>query len=280
MVRWFLPLWRQVRRARRHALSAPVIVSLTSYPPRFWCLPQTLRCLLCQSVKPDQLILWLAAADRDQLPDEVWAFQRHGVQIEFVEDLKPYKKLIPALQRFGFDVNHVIADDDMYLAPRWLESLLAEDANGAVVCHFSRIWMDSSGQVPTYREWPAMLPGTTSSHGLLIGHGGVWFPPGSLGPEACDYALAEQLCPRQDDIWFSWHALMRGYLIRRTSRPSRRFSWPGADDVALSKQNNPTGGGNDVAVQRMIAHFGIPGAVDRSSVEARCVATAATAIRE
>lgn len=256
-----LPIKLRTHQAQPHNMAQPVIVSLTSYPPRFPWLALTLRCLLCQSIKPDKLILWVAHADYDALPAEVLALQQHGLCIERVPDLKPYKKLIPALQQFGFDVNHVIADDDMYYPANWLESLLAEGDGQSVVCHFSREWRTAPDlDIPTYTEWPAMAPGARSRYGLLIGHGGVWFPPGSLGPEACDYELASQLCPLQDDIWFSWHALMRGFAIQRTAVSVPRFSWPGADDggLALSARNNPPGGGNDVAVQKMVAHYGIP----------------------
>lgn len=259
----WLRLWLPVRlrfyRPRPHGLHKPLIVSLTSHPPRFKYLPLTLKCLLCQSVRPDHLILWIAREHSELLPVSVLALQRHGLQIAWVDDLKSYKKLLPALQAYGFNVNHVVVDDDMYQAPGWLEALVQADAPGAVACHFSRLWRDADGQIPTYRQWPAMSPGTQSTHGLLIGHGGVLFPPGSLGPEVCDYALASQLCPRQDDIWFTWHALMRGFAIHRVSQPTRRFSWPGADNhgVALSAQNNPPGGGNDLAMQCMINHYGI-----------------------
>lgn len=245
---------------RPHQLTSPLIVSLTSYPPRFWCLALTLQCLLRQTVKPDHLILWIAHQDKPQLPDSVLKLQTYGLEIRYVDDLKPYKKLIPALQVFGYDVNHVIVDDDMYQAPDWLESLLHDRSDNEVVCHFGRLWCDTEGRVVTYRQWPAMEPGAVSDRGFIIGHGGVWFPPGSLGPEACDYELARQLCPLQDDVWFTWHALMRGYSIRRTQRSTKRFSWPGADanGVALSDQNNPLDGGNDLAVQRMLNHYGFP----------------------
>ncbi|WP_237134305.1 glycosyltransferase family A protein [Pseudohongiella sp. O18] len=246
--------------SRPHQLPTKVVVSLTSHPPRFWCLALTLRCLLRQTVKPDHLILWVARGDKPQLPAAVFKLQAYGLDIRYVDDLGSYKKLIPALQAFGYDVNHVIVDDDMYQAPDWLKSLLHDRSDNEVVCHFGRLWCDTEGRVVTYRQWPAMEPGAVSDRGFLIGHGGVWFPPGSLGPEACDYELARELCPLQDDVWFTWHALMRGYSIRRTQRSTKRFSWPGADanGVALSDRNNPLDGGNDLAVKRMLAHYGSP----------------------
>lgn len=258
VMRLGLPPGFRFRGARSHRLPQPVIVSLTSYPPRFRWLALTLRCLLSQSVKADKVILWIAHADEHLLPRAVLTLQAHGLIIACTDDLKSYKKLIPALQRYGFDVNHVIADDDMYYPRHWLATLLDEGVESAVVCHFGRTWVDERGEIEPYLQWPELPPGTVSSHGLLIGLGGVWFPPGSLGEAVCDYALASRLCPLQDDIWFTWHALMRGYRIKRSGVLVPRFSWPGADTVALSRHNNPQGQGNDLAVQRMILHYGLP----------------------
>lgn len=250
---------RSRSRFRSHGLTAPLVVSLTSYPPRFPTLALTLQCLLHQSVRPDHLILWIAEADRQALPESVLRLTAQGLSIRSCDDLKSYKKLIPALQVFGRDVYHVVVDDDMYYASDWLEGLVTECDDHSVVCHFSRIWRAADGSIPTYRDWPAMAPGSTSRHGLLIGHGGVLFPPGSLGAEACDYDLARKLCPLQDDIWWSWQVLRRGYRIKRVHKRSRRCSWPGADDVvALSRDNNRPGGGNDTAIARMLAHYGDP----------------------
>jgi len=44
-------------RRRRHHLHAPLVVSLTSYPPRFGTLALTLHSPLRQTLKPDHLIL-------------------------------------------------------------------------------------------------------------------------------------------------------------------------------------------------------------------------------
>lgn len=58
---------------------------------------------------------------------------------------------------------------------------------------------------------------------------------------------------------------MRGFRIKRVRIHMPRFSWPGADVVALSNQNNLQGGGNDLAMQKMISHYGIPGEESRTT---------------
>ena len=47
-------VWRIRTGGRQHPLPGKLVVSLTSYPPRFAALPLTMRSLLCQAVKPDR----------------------------------------------------------------------------------------------------------------------------------------------------------------------------------------------------------------------------------
>src|SRR5690554_2891317 len=101
--------WIRVSRARReamrrditpreHDLDAPLIVSVTSYPKRFDVLSLTLMCLLKQTIRPDMVILWVAEDDLKQLPEDVLSMQMQGLKICQTEDIRSYKKLIPALQ--------------------------------------------------------------------------------------------------------------------------------------------------------------------------------------
>lgn len=51
---------------KRHGLSVPLIVSLTSYSLRFKKLHLTLKCLLNQSIEPDKIILWISYDDKEK----------------------------------------------------------------------------------------------------------------------------------------------------------------------------------------------------------------------
>ncbi len=87
-------------RGRPHGLPGELIVSLTSYPPRFRTLDLTLRCLLTQTVRPDRVILWIAEADMAKLPPAVVALVEYGLDIRACKDTRSYKKIIPALAAF------------------------------------------------------------------------------------------------------------------------------------------------------------------------------------
>ena len=87
-------------RGKPHGLDRPLIVSLTSYPARYKILPLTLKCLLSQTVRPDEVVLWIAHEDRDLLTKEITSLQRFGLTIRFCSDLRSFKKIIPALRTY------------------------------------------------------------------------------------------------------------------------------------------------------------------------------------
>lgn len=103
-----------------------LIVSLTSYPERINTVSQAINTLLQQTLKPDKLILWLANEQFPNkeldLPADLLKLKELGLEINWCEDLKSYKKLIPSLHLFPDDII-VTADDDLYYQPDWLESL-------------------------------------------------------------------------------------------------------------------------------------------------------------
>lgn len=78
---------------RPHGLPATLILSLTSYPPRFGTLSLTLHSLLRQSVKADRTILWIAHIPL--LPKAVTVLQAAGLEIRATEDVRSYKKSSP-----------------------------------------------------------------------------------------------------------------------------------------------------------------------------------------
>lgn len=73
-------------------------------------LKYTLYSLFRQSLKPDKIILWLASEQypnkEQDISDTILNMQEWGLSIMWCEDIKSYKKLIPAMQMYP---------DDMYI---------------------------------------------------------------------------------------------------------------------------------------------------------------------
>lgn len=235
-----------------HALPMPVYVSLTSYPPRFKTLHLTLKCLLSQRVAADGVLLWIAHEDMAGLPDKVRALEAEGLTILPCDDLRSFKKLVPALKAYP-DAVIVTADDDVYYGPRWLSVLLeALDPSVHEVLCYRGSHMLEADRPRRKRAMPGAL-GT-----VQIGMAGALYPPRSLHPLATDDNLFMRLCPTADDLWFYWMTRLAGHNTRVVRRPhGLPPAWPGAENVRLGKVN-VEGGENRRVIDRLDKEFGRP----------------------
>jgi hypothetical protein len=244
-------------RGRDHGEEQRVVVSLTSYPPRFRKLALTLRSLLSQSVAPDAVVLWIAAEDIDRLPRNVLELRDHGLTIAECEDLGSYKKIIPALERYPADII-VTVDDDYHYPQGWLEALLDEHARypEAIICHAARqVTFDGAGAFRPYREWPTINGGAGMAL-LPTGFGGVLYPPGSLPEAVRDRALYMALAPTGDDLWLRWMTAGNGLEVRVVNAHRPELEWRGSQRHALVR-TNLRGGGNDRQIANLARHFGV-----------------------
>lgn len=75
-----------------------------------------------------------------------------GLTIDWCENLRPYKKLIPALEKYPDNII-VTADDDIFYRPDWLKFLYDEHTKNpdCVVAHrCQRIRLDAQGKLYSY----------------------------------------------------------------------------------------------------------------------------------
>lgn len=185
-----------------------LIISLTSFPERIYDSHFTIYSLLNQSLKPDKVILWLAQNQfpngESDIPYNILNLKKNGLSIEWCDDLKSYKKLIPSLKKYP---NHIIitADDDLYYPEDWLKTLY-EDYKKNPNCIISKrarvISVNSDNTLSNYENWslsyeeraPSFLNFSTNGAGSL-------FPPNSLHESIFDENTFKKLCPNGDDIW-------------------------------------------------------------------------------
>jgi hypothetical protein len=254
--------WRFQRAGRRHALPKPLIVSLTSYPARYGVLPLTLRSILRQTVKPDRVVLWIAEKDLSSLTPEITGLQTEGLDIRPTDDLRSYKKIIPALDAFP-DAFICTADDDLYYWSTWLEELV-EGIIGperTITCHRAHeIAADALGHFKSYDQW-VIDTRLRGNHRNLFptGSGGILYPPGILahGPE--DRQAILDLCPYSDDIWLYWMGRRNGANYRAVSRRRDLAAWPGSQTEGQGLWRYNLGqGGNDVQIRKMAEKYGYP----------------------
>ncbi|MBE8721135.1 hypothetical protein [Sphingobacterium pedocola] len=97
------------------------IVTLTSYGHRVESIaPYAVCSLLNQTLAPDRIIFWLAYDT--PVPPILRKLCGIGLEIKFCEDLKSYKKLVPAMIEFSNDVLITAGDDHLY-PNNWFEQL-------------------------------------------------------------------------------------------------------------------------------------------------------------
>lgn len=253
--------FRTDTQTRPHGLDGPLIVSLTSFPPRYPALGKTLRSLLSQTVRPDRVVLWLAEADLSSLPAEVSDLCDHGLTIRGCRDIRSYKKLIPALHEWP-EAYIVTADDDVYYPPDWLDSLVAVAKDHPREVIASRVHLagiEGTGGLSKYNTWQlaSSLDVAPDERSRLFptGVGGVLYPPKSLHEKVMDESAFMRLCPNADDVWFFWMARMQGSSHRRARDWFDIVEWPTSQHVAL-KHSNYELDGNDAQISAMQEAFG------------------------
>jgi hypothetical protein len=252
--------WHTGCKRRPHTLAGTLIVSLTSYPPRFRSLALTLRSLLRQTVKADHTILWIARDDLPLLPKNVTNLQASGLEIHATEDLRSYKKIIPALDAFP-DTFICTADDDVYYWPTWLEELAKGVNSGKRIasCHRAHeITLSVHGKYKPYAEWIFDTPFRGISSNLFpTGIGGILYPPGALIHDPFDREIISSLCPNNDDVWLYWMARRKGIAYTTVGHHRDFITWEGSQKQALWHSNLQQGG-NDTYIRNMAERYGYP----------------------
>lgn len=222
-----------------------LIVSLTSYPGRISTVHKTIETLLKQTVKPDQLILWLAEEQFpnkiNDLSSELRALQEYGLTIKWCEDLRSYKKLIPALNEYPNDII-VTADDDAYYDVKWLETLYESyqrETTQYIHCHRVTKFFCPDDEYHIISAGKITYPVPSYLH-KLVGLGGVLYPPNALKDEVTNIEKFMKLAPTNDDIWFWMNAVLNKTRIKvvENNKPIPRTVEGSQDNGALTKIND------------------------------------------
>ena len=184
-----------------------VIVSLTSFPPRFTKIHLTLKSLLLQTDKPDKIIVYLGAdSSRGQFTKEMVDLEKYGIEyrIDSERNLKSHKKYFYAMQEFADDII-VTADDDVYYPSNWLSGFLKSYKKfpNAVSARRVHLMKKNRKELALYNYWEDQCRRVKLPSFSLIATGcsGILYPPHCFKPETFDEATFKELCFDADDIW-------------------------------------------------------------------------------
>jgi hypothetical protein len=232
------------------------IVSLTSYGQRLKeKAPYAIYSLFNQTTPPDRIVLWLA--HETKIPKKISKMQEFGLEIRFCEDLKSYKKLIPALSEFPDDIL-ITADDDIYYPRNWFELLkksYLEDPK-KIHCHRAHeICLDENKSIIPYTEWRSGIKTIENTKRIFpTGVCGILYPPHTLSDEVLNIGKMLELSPTGDDIWFWAMAKQKGTEYVIVKNCILEADGIGVNDDGLWKINL-NGNKNDEQIQNIIKEY-------------------------
>lgn len=192
-----------------------VILSLTSYGRRVYdTLPYALISLLRQTYRPDAIIVWLDSDEWDEktLPPQIRQLQARGVMIKYCDNLRSYKKLIPALLEYPNDLI-VTFDDDLFYHKSVLKRLIdahIANPNMIIASRAHKILFDRFGHMLPYSEWTHDIDNISGDFLLPLGGEGVVYKYGLLYKDVCKRELFSLLAPNADDVWFFFMSYLNG----------------------------------------------------------------------
>ena len=198
-----------------------LIVSLTTFPARIKYVHHTINSLLNQSLKADKIILWLAREQfpngEADLPEELLRLKQYGLTIDWCEDLKSYKKLVPAIRKYPDDII-VTVDDDAYYDEDLLNSLYSaymKNPENIYVRRGVRLKLENDvlKHIPARKYFfkDSFLP---TYFNQLMGGSGCLYPPHSLYKDVLNTEIFTKIIPTHDDVYFWAMAVLNGTKIQ------------------------------------------------------------------
>lgn len=198
-----------------------VIVSLTSFPPAILYAREAIRSILEGSVLPDKIVLYLTFSQFPEgIPQEIQELADGNPIFEvrnYDEDIRSYRKLIPALNDFPDDII-ITVDDDVWYHKNMVRNLLNyhKQLPGAIFAHRAkRIKLNAPySEWTKFRWYHFLFKKLQLKHSVIqTGVGGVLYPPHSLDEKMLDPELFKEIAPTTDDIWFWAAAVAKGTPI-------------------------------------------------------------------
>ena len=204
------------------AESSPrLIVSLTSFPARIKTVNYTIESILLQKKKANLVVLWLATEQfpnkEKDLPKHLLRLTQFGLIIKWCNDIRSYKKLVPALEEYPNDII-VTADDDVWYPPEWLNRLYSSYLKDPTLIHVHRALQVTAtdGKINKYLDWGTQIyaPQEPSYCWHITGCGGVLYPPHCLYKDVCKSKEFQSMAADLDDIWFWAMAILQHTRIK------------------------------------------------------------------
>lgn len=198
-----------------------IIASLTTYPARINAVHLTIESILNQTLKADEVVLWLAKDEFTNildLPEELKTLTKKGLTIKWCDqNFKSFNKLIHSLKEYHEDI--IITFDDDMIYDKDCIKLLYEGYKKYpqyIQCHRALRIICKDKKILPYNDWVWEIKSKDtkpSFTNFFTGVSGVLYPPHSLHKDVLKDEIFLKLCPREDDMWFWAMAVMNDTKI-------------------------------------------------------------------
>ena len=136
----------------------------------------------------------------------------------YKEDIRSYRKLIPALKDFPERYNRNNVDDDVRYHKDMLRDLLhlhKQIPDVIIANRAKKIKLNAPYRQWKKYRWYHFLTNRLhfSFKNIQTGVGGVLYPPNSLSKEMMGSDIFKEIAPTTDDIWFWAAAVANGTYI-------------------------------------------------------------------
>lgn len=247
--------------------SKKVVISLTSYGRRVKSVLYYNICsLLRQDYKPDVIVLWLDEKEwnDNNLPRKIKRLKKKGLTVRYCEDIRSYKKLIPALKNYPDDII-ITVDDDLFYKRHMVGDLMkAYEANpNCIHAHRAhQVRLGDDGKLISYEKWPFNISNRIGKDVFCTSGGGVLYQKSLLHEDVDRKDLFLTLTPTADDIWFYFMAILKGtpisVLVRKHSIfHNIDFYYQHFHDNACLAQINIDCKHNDAQIHAVMNHYGL-----------------------
>lgn len=245
------------------------VFSLTSYSDRVLdALPYALYSIIIQTIKPKKIVVYLDNVhwNDENLPDILKKIRSIGVDFRFCEDIRSYKKLIPALK--DFPENPIITlDDDFYYNKdyhEWMRIAYEKSDKKTVLGQWGCIPEKKDGKYIPYNEWKDIKYMKEGDEVSFFGCCCCCYPPKIFDDEILNQEIFMKLCPTADDIWF-WIMEKRQGIKTKLIEPHgygfntsvNRIEEYDLKQTGTLMYQNVTGGKNNQQLKDLLKYYNI-----------------------
>jgi hypothetical protein len=196
-----------------------VIVGVTTTKARLGIFFYSFQSLKRQSFEDFRIAISLSKEPYlfDEGIDAIPEWMKGGnVQVDFVANSGPYRKLLPQIARINDEDIVVTADDDVIYSDDWLKRLVGkatEKPEFIVCCGARKIRRNLLGGFQNYSNWELCSEIETGADLLPTCGSGAVFRKNLLDLEFLSDEAYLEYAPTNDDLWFRLASMRKGVEV-------------------------------------------------------------------